>query len=107
MWNVQVILTTSMLPVPKTTKLMCNVHVRLTTSMIPHYQNDENNVQGTRTFNNINDIQNHTNVTKIMCQVKVSLTRSMIPHYLSDGNNLEGQINFHHINDAPLPKRRK
>ena len=31
------------------------VQLRLTTSMIPHYQNDENNVQGTRTFNNIND----------------------------------------------------
>ena len=36
---------------------MWNVQVQasLTTSMIPHYQNDENNVQGTRTFNNIND----------------------------------------------------
>ena len=35
---------------------MCQVNVStiLTTSMIPHYQNDENNVQGTRTFNNIN-----------------------------------------------------
>ena len=34
---------------------MWKVQVILTTSMIPHYQNDENNVQGTRTFNNIND----------------------------------------------------
>ena len=34
---------------------MCKVHVRLTTSMIPHYQNDENNVEGTSKFNNIND----------------------------------------------------
>ena len=42
---------------------MCKVQVSLTTSMIPHYQNDENNVQGTRTFNNI-----------------------MIPHYQNDEN---------------------
>ena len=39
----------------KTTKIMWQVQVSLTTSMIPHYQNDENNVEGTSKFNNIND----------------------------------------------------
>ena len=29
---------------------MCKVQVSLTISMIPHYQNDENNVQGTSKF---------------------------------------------------------
>ena len=61
---------------------MCKVQVSLTTSMIPHYQNDENNVQG-----------------------KVSLTTSMIPHYQNGRNNVEGTSNF--INDTPLPKRQK
>ena len=55
--------------------------------MIPHYQNDENNVQGTRTFNNINDTPLPT---KIMCKVQVSLTTSMIPHYQNDENNVQG-----------------
>ena len=60
------------------------VQVSLTTSMIPHYQNDENNVQG-----------------------KVSLTTSMIPHYQNDENNVQGTRTFNNINDTPLPKRRK
>ena len=64
---------------------MWKVQVILTTSMIPHYQNDENNVQGTSKFNNI----------------------SMIPHYQNDENNVQGTSKFNNINDTPLPKRRK
>ena len=63
---------------------MCKVQVSLTTSMIPHYQNDENNVQGTS-----------------------KLTTSMIPHYQNDENNVQGTSKFNNINDTPLPKRRK
>ena len=63
---------------------MCQVQVSLTTSMIPHYQNDGNNVQGTRTFNNIN-------VTPLT----------------NDGNNVQGTSKINNINETPLPKRRK
>ena len=42
-------------PLPKR-RIMCQVKVSLTPSMLPHYQNDENNVQGTSKVNNINDI---------------------------------------------------
>ena len=55
MWQVQVSLTTSMIPHYQNDENNVQGTVSLTTSMIPHYQNDENNVQGTRTFNNIND----------------------------------------------------
>ena len=34
---------------------MRKLQVSLTTSMIPHYQDDENNVQGKSNFNNSND----------------------------------------------------
>ena len=67
---------------------MCQVQVSLTTSMIPHYQNDENNVQG----------------TKVQLP---HLTTSMIPHYQNDENNVQGTRTFNNINDTPLPKRRK
>ena len=67
--------------------------------MIPHYQNEENNVQGTRKI--------IAKVTKIMWQVQVSLTTSMIPHYQNDENNVQGTRKFNNINDTPLPKRRK
>ena len=78
-------LTTSIYPITKTTKIMCKVQVSLTTSMIPHYQNDENNVQGTSKFNNINDT----------------------PLRQNDENNVQGTSKFNNINDTPLPKRRK
>ena len=73
--------------------------------MIPHYQNDENNVQGTSklTTSMIPHYQNDENNVN----VQVILTTSMIPHYQNDENNVQGTSKFNNINDTPLPKRRK